>query len=54
MIDDCNIELLIEQLRLAFIFSSVEPIPEEILLSWLKERSFEESLELPRKVTVTG
>ncbi len=42
--------LEVEEFRLSFIFTSVEPIPEGVLLSWLEERGFAEIRDVPKRI----
>jgi hypothetical protein len=42
--------LFVEEVRLTFVFKSVDPIPEDLLLEWLSENGYEKITEFPKRI----
>jgi hypothetical protein len=45
-----KLKLMASEYRLSFIFSNIEPIPESILLDWLREKDFTEITDIPKRI----
>lgn len=45
-----KLNLEIEEFRLSFIFTTVDPVPEGVLLSWLEEKGFTEIKDIPKRI----
>jgi hypothetical protein len=45
-----RLKLIPTEYRLSFLFSSVEPVPESILLDWLEEKGFTEIKDIPKRI----
>ncbi|RLI42487.1 hypothetical protein DRO59_04015 [Candidatus Bathyarchaeota archaeon] len=42
--------LIIDEVKLSFVFKSSEPIPEDTLLSWLLEKGFQDITDVPKRI----
>jgi len=45
-----DLNLIIDEVKLSFIFKSSEPVPESTLLSWLMEKGFQDITDVPKRV----
>jgi hypothetical protein len=45
-----DLDLIIDEVKISFIFRSAEPVPEATLLSWLIEKGFQDITDVPKRV----